>query len=61
MQKEIVYEDKTLRCHDCSESFVWSAGEQRFFEQRSLAKPLRCKPCRKLRRQQVYRVEVQDG
>lgn len=50
--------DITLTCCDCSQPFVFTAGEQRFYSERigpSYKQPRRCKGCRatnKERRQQ---------
>ena len=44
---ESVYEDRTLTCRDCGEAFIFSAGEQRFFAEKSLTnEPQRCLDCR---------------
>lgn len=44
-------EDMTLRCRDCAADFIWTAGEQVFFEQKGLQnQPQRCPNCRSLRR-----------
>jgi hypothetical protein len=40
-------EDKTLACVDCQDSFTWTAGEQKFYEEQRFTQPKRCKPCRK--------------
>ena len=41
------YNDRVLRCIDCSEEFVFSAGEQLFFADKGLRNaPKRCKPCK---------------
>jgi CxxC-x17-CxxC domain-containing protein len=41
------YEDKTLVCADCSQPFVWTAGEQRFYAEKSFQnEPKRCKACK---------------
>ena len=45
-------EDKTLKCIDCEEEFVFSAGEQRFFREKNLSDPKRCASCRAKKRQQ---------
>ena len=46
--------DKTIECKDCRKSFVWSVGEQEYFEQKGFDKvPRRCKPCRKFRRAEM--------
>jgi CxxC-x17-CxxC domain-containing protein len=42
-----VFEDRTLTCRDCGESFVFSAGEQQFYASKGLVnEPQRCVPCR---------------
>jgi CxxC-x17-CxxC domain-containing protein len=44
--------DKTLKCRDCGNEFVFSAGEQEFFQQKGLLnQPGRCPACRAQRRQ----------
>lgn len=41
------YQDKTLTCRDCGQEFVWTAGEQEFYEQRGYTNPpSRCPACR---------------
>jgi len=47
----MIFEDKTLRCRDCGQDFVFSAGEQEFYQQRGLLnEPGRCSSCRAVRR-----------
>jgi CxxC-x17-CxxC domain-containing protein len=47
------YVDKVLVCRDCSREFVFSAGEQEFYQSRGLQhEPRRCPDCRNSRRQQ---------
>ncbi len=42
-----MYEDRTLTCRDCSEEFLFSAGEQSFFASKGLQHdPQRCPACR---------------
>ncbi len=42
-----MYADRTLTCRDCAESFIFSAGEQRFFSEKGLVnEPQRCLGCR---------------
>ncbi|MEE9198667.1 MAG: zinc-ribbon domain containing protein [Dehalococcoidia bacterium] len=44
-------EDKTLVCRDCGMDFVFSAGEQEFYQQRGLLnEPRRCPSCRRARK-----------
>lgn len=41
------YTDQTLQCRDCGNSFLWSAGEQAFYESKGLTNaPTRCPGCR---------------
>lgn len=43
------YLDKTLICKNCQAEFIWTSGEQKFFEEKGLQNiPLRCTDCRKL-------------
>ncbi|MBA3825642.1 MAG: zinc-ribbon domain containing protein [Ktedonobacterales bacterium] len=45
--------DKTLRCRDCGNDFIFTAGEQEFFASRGLTNdPSRCPDCRKARKMQ---------
>ncbi|HEU5442040.1 MAG TPA: zinc-ribbon domain containing protein [Ktedonobacterales bacterium] len=47
-----MYEDKNLQCRECGEMFVFSAGEQEFYQQKGLLnEPGRCPNCRQRRRQ----------
>lgn len=38
--------DKQIVCANCGRSFLWSEGEQRFYKERHLSPPKRCKACR---------------
>lgn len=40
------FEDVVLECIDCGNSFVFSAGQQKFFKQHRLQQPKRCETCR---------------
>jgi CxxC-x17-CxxC domain-containing protein len=45
--EETVNQDRTLTCRDCSEEFIFSAGEQAFFQSKGLTNdPQRCPSCR---------------
>src|SRR5262245_27789194 len=49
----MLFEDKTLICRDCQKTFVFSAGEQEFFNTKGLNnEPKRCSNCRVLIRAQ---------
>ena len=44
---DAVYDDRTLTCRDCGDSFIFSGGEQRFFAEKGLQNiPQRCPSCR---------------
>lgn len=46
-----MHEDRELTCVDCGASFVFTSGEQQFYEERGFsAPPRRCKECRKQRK-----------
>jgi len=40
-----MFQDKTIVCKECKQSFVFEAGEQEVFAERGYQDPLRCKPC----------------
>jgi CxxC-x17-CxxC domain-containing protein len=43
--------DKTLRCRDCSQEFIFTTGEQEFYASHGLQNdPSRCPQCRSERR-----------
>jgi CxxC-x17-CxxC domain-containing protein len=45
--------DRTLTCRDCGQQFVFTSGEQEFFQSRGLMnEPGRCPECRAARKQQ---------
>lgn len=39
-------EDITLTCSDCDDDFIFTIGEQEFFEEKGFDEPKRCKDCR---------------
>ena len=46
-----MYDDKTLKCRDCDEDFIFTAGEQEFYAERGFQnEPQRCKNCRDARK-----------
>lgn len=48
----MIFQDITLRCVDCGEEFVFTAGEQAFYADKGLLnEPRRCSTCREVRRQ----------
>lgn len=38
--------DQSLKCVDCNFSFIFSEGEQKFYEEKGFLPPRRCKECR---------------
>ncbi len=41
------FEDKVLKCKECGEDFVFTAGEQEFYAEKGFQnEPQRCKTCR---------------
>lgn len=43
--------DKTIICKDCGKEFIFTVGEQEFFEEKGLMNdPVRCKECRDKKR-----------
>ena len=53
-KKENMYQDKTLKCKDCGNEFVFTAGEQEFYASRGFEnEPSRCKECRTARKNAV--------
>ncbi len=46
-----MYTDKILICKDCGAEFLFTAGEQEFYEQRGFSnEPVRCRKCRSAKR-----------
>ena len=39
-------ENIKLICKDCGKEFDFTVGEQRFYEEKGFAQPIRCKECR---------------
>ncbi len=47
----VAFADKTLVCRDCNRDFVFTAGEQEFYQLKGLLnEPGRCPECRSLRK-----------
>ena len=46
-------QDITIVCPDCSKPFVWTSGEQRYYQQRVLSPPRRCPKCRLERKARI--------
>ncbi len=49
------FEDKSLQCADCGETFTFTAGEQEFFQSKGYTnEPKRCPACRQNRKTARY-------
>ena len=45
------FTDRSLTCRECDRSFVWTAGEQQFYQEKGLVNvPARCPECRAVRK-----------
>ena len=45
------FQDKNLTCSDCGSQFVFTAGEQKFYQEKGFGhEPKRCKECRSKRK-----------
>jgi hypothetical protein len=53
--------DCTLGCVDCGRAFVFTAGEQLYFQSKKLSIPKRCPPCRLKRKQSLVPEESNYG
>lgn len=42
---------KKIACHDCKETFFFTGGEQKYYEERKLSEPKRCPACRQKRKE----------
>jgi len=42
--------DKSVMCADCGNEFVFTEGEQEYYQERGFTEPKRCKACRDLRK-----------
>ena len=51
---EMEFQDRAIRCIDCDEEFIWTAGEQLFFHDKGLKnEPKRCKPCKQAKNERL--------
>jgi len=51
---ESEYQDRPIKCVDCAEDFIWTAGEQVFFHDKGLKnEPKRCKPCKQAKNERL--------
>ena len=51
---ESEFDDRNIKCVDCGENFVWTAGEQVFFHDKGLKnEPKRCKGCKQAKNERL--------
>lgn len=51
---EMEFRDRIIKCIDCGEEFIWTAGEQIFFRDKGLQNPpKRCKPCKQAKNERI--------
>ena len=54
--------DKTLICKDCQKEFVFTEGEQEFYQEKGLVnEPQRCPECRKAKKARYNRNRYQHN
>lgn len=46
--------DISLKCKDCGKDFIFTEGEQKFYENKKFTNPTRCPECRKAKKQQNF-------
>ena len=47
--------DKEITCRDCGETFVFTSGEQEFYQEKGFEHdPVRCASCRRAKKQRHY-------
>jgi CxxC-x17-CxxC domain-containing protein len=61
MATENGFLDRAITCAECSEQFIWTSGEQKYFQDKGLLHaPKRCAPCREAKKARVTTIEVRD-
>lgn len=55
-------EDKTIVCKDCGQEFVFTVGEQEFYEEKGFTnEPVRCKACRAAKKDRYNARQAEDN
>ena len=55
--------DKIIKCQQCQQNFVWTIGEQEFYEKKGLKEPKNCLICRsvlKTAQKDKFRGKISD-
>jgi CxxC-x17-CxxC domain-containing protein len=56
------FQDRAIQCIDCRNEFIFTAGEQEFYERKGFKEvPKRCKPCRDARKARRSERDGQTG
>src|SRR6266576_6085354 len=54
VESDSEFDDRNIKCVDCGENFVWTAGEQVFFHDKGLKnEPKRCKGCKQAKNERL--------
>ncbi|HXD29988.1 MAG TPA: zinc-ribbon domain containing protein [Pyrinomonadaceae bacterium] len=54
IEAESEFDDRNIKCVDCGETFIWTAGEQVFFHDKGLKnEPKRCKGCKQAKNERL--------
>ncbi len=55
-------QDRTIVCRDCGSDFIFSVGEQEFYQSKGLENdPVRCQDCRSVRKASSRTAEAETG
>lgn len=44
------FEDRHIKCVECGYNFLFTAGEQAYFDEKKFADPKRCRQCRMIKK-----------
>ena len=50
---ESEHPDRSIKCVDCSENFIWTSGGQAFHDKGLKNEPKRCKPCKQAKNERL--------
>lgn len=46
-------EDRKIVCKDCGKEFIFTTGEQIFYQEKGFGAPIRCKECREEKKRKM--------
>ena len=52
---------KKIVCCDCGETFLFTGGEQKYYEERKLSEPKRCAVCRQKRKELFKGIQKKEA